>query len=131
MGSSESKVATNEPASAGASSAVTKSARGGVSKENANDATKGPMYRPKVANSIVDIIGATPMVRVIKSAKENGCQADIILKLESMEPCNSVKDRLGRGLIEFAEARGEIRPGESIIVESTSGNTGIGLFDIL
>lgn len=86
-----------------------------------------PMARPLVASSIVDLIGATPCVRLGRLADENEVVANIILKLESMEPCNSVKDRLGKALIEGAESRGEITPGESIIVEPTSGNTGIGL----
>ncbi len=86
-----------------------------------------PLARPLIADSIVDVIGATPMVRVGRLARENGVVADIVLKLESMEPCSSVKDRIAKSMIEEAEKRGEIVPGETILIEPTSGNTGIGL----
>jgi len=86
-----------------------------------------PMERPKIADSIIDVIGATPMVRLGKLARDAGVVSDVILKLESMEPCSSVKDRIGKSMILEAEARGDIRPGHSILVEPTSGNTGIGL----
>ena len=83
-----------------------------------------PMAKPKIGNNIVDVIGGTPM---IKLGKLNTSGANILLKLESMEPCNSVKDRIGKSMIEEAEAKGLINPGKTVLVEPTSGNTGIGL----
>lgn len=84
-----------------------------------------PMDKPKIGNSIVDVIGGTPMIKLNRLA--NDVNANIFLKLESMEPCNSVKDRIGKSMIEEAEKRGQISPGKTVLVEPTSGNTGIGL----
>ena len=82
---------------------------------------------PKVVDNIVDVIGNTPCVRLGRLARENNVVANIVLKLESMEPCSSVKDRIAKSMILEAEARGEITPGVTTLVEPTSGNTGIGL----
>jgi cysteine synthase A len=78
----------------------------------------------KIYGSITELIGNTPMVRLNKVVPEGA--AEVVVKLESFNPLSSVKDRIAISMIEEAERSGELRPG-STIVESTSGNTGIGL----
>ncbi len=86
--------------------------------------TKG---RGKLYNNIIETIGDTPCVKLNRIAKEAGCVADVYAKLEFFNPLGSVKDRLALGMIDAAEAEGVIRPGKSVLVEPTSGNTGIAL----
>lgn len=79
-----------------------------------------------IADSILDLIGNTPLVKLNKII-DDSCQAQVVAKLESSNPANSVKDRIALSMIAQAEERGEIVPGKTILVEPTSGNTGIGL----
>ena len=78
----------------------------------------------KIANSIVELIGQTPVVKLNHIVDENS--ADVYLKLEYMNPGSSVKDRIALAMVEAAEKNGQLKPGDTII-EPTSGNTGIGL----
>jgi len=83
--------------------------------------------RGHVYNSITETIGDTPIVRLDKFAKEKGIVAHLLAKLEFFNPIASVKDRIGVAMIEAMEADGRIKPGETTLVEPTSGNTGIAL----
>ena len=82
--------------------------------------------RGRIYDSIAETIGNTPLVRIPKMAKAHGAKADVTLKLEFFNPIASVKDRIGVSMIEALEAEGKIGP-DAVIVEPTSGNTGIAL----
>jgi cysteine synthase len=83
-------------------------------------------FRGRVYDSIVETIGATPLVRIHRLARDAGAKADILGKCEFFNPLASVKDRIGVSMIAAAEAAGRIKPG-TVLVEPTSGNTGIAL----
>jgi cysteine synthase A len=81
---------------------------------------------PRIYNNIDELVGGTPLVRLNRMAVQAGAAAEVLLKLEFFNPAGSVKDRIGLSMIEAAEAAGAIGP-DTIILEPTSGNTGIGL----
>ena len=84
-------------------------------------------FRGRIYDSVLDTIGATPMVRVPRLSAADGLVADLAMKLEFFNPLGSVKDRIGLAMIDAAEAEGLIERGRSVLVEPTSGNTGIAL----
>ena len=90
-------------------------------------AAAAKLGRGKIYDSITDTIGDTPIVRLKRIAEQGGVKANILAKLEFFNPIASVKDRIGVSMIDALEAAGKISPGKTVLVEPTSGNTGIAL----
>ncbi|NLX64467.1 MAG: cysteine synthase A [Clostridiaceae bacterium] len=84
---------------------------------------------PKIYKSLTDLIGKTPLLELTKYEKKHDLKASIIAKLEYYNPAGSVKDRIAKAMIDDAEAKGILKP-DSVIIEPTSGNTGIGLASV-
>lgn len=98
-----------------------------IVNDNPNALMPKAQARGCVYDSVLDTIGATPLVRVPKFSAKYDLKADVLAKLEFFNPAASVKDRVGFAMIEAAERANEITPGKTILVEPTSGNTGIAL----
>ena len=88
--------------------------------------TPSASFRGRIYDSIIDTVGATPLVRLKKLAADAGAKAEIVAKLEFFNPLASVKDRIGLAMIDAAEKSGKLAAG-AVIIEPTSGNTGIAL----
>ena len=81
--------------------------------------------RPLLANNILELVGYTPLVRLNRLPNKDS--AEVLIKLESLNPMFSIKDRIACAMLKMAEHEGKIHPGKTVIIEPTSGNTGIGL----
>lgn len=89
--------------------------------------TKNTTFRNRIYDSITETVGATPLVRLHKLEKKYNLKAQVLAKLEFFNPLASVKDRIALNMIEVAEKNGQISPEKTLLIEPTSGNTGIGL----
>jgi len=98
-----------------------------MSVANDIDANGTPEFRGRIYDSIIDTVGATPLVRLRRMTDEAGCKGEVLAKLEFFNPLASVKDRIGRAMIEAAERDGRLVRGKTVLIEPTSGNTGIAL----
>ncbi len=98
----------------------------GLDMDESKTAACPPAFRGRIYESIVETVGATPLVRLSRLEADAGCKARIVAKCEFFNPLASVKDRIGVSMIEAAEASGDIGP-DTVLVEPTSGNTGIAL----
>ena len=83
----------------------------------------------KIYTQLTDLIGKTPLLELVNYEKANGLEARLVAKLEYFNPAGSVKDRIAKAMVDDAEASGKLKPG-SVIIEPTSGNTGIGLASV-
>ena len=85
-----------------------------------------PAPRPRILASVLEAVGNTPMVRINRICEEEGVECEIVAKCEFFNAGGSVKDRIGKRMVEDAERSGRLKPGDTLI-EPTSGNTGIGI----
>ena len=88
---------------------------------------KGRLLMAKIFQKITDLIGGTPLLELTHIEQEEKLEASILAKVEFFNPAGSVKDRIAKAMLDEAEAKGLITPGKSVLIEPTSGNTGIGL----
>lgn len=99
-----------------------------MTEQDSSKKTPAPIKgRGVIYRSILETIGNTPLVRIDRFAKEKGVKANLLVKLEFFNPLASVKDRIGLALIESLEKLGKAIPGKTVLIEPTSGNTGIAL----